>query len=72
MGERIDLALGFAAAGDDAAALAIERDLLRANGQHLGGWTRLQVGTTLDQTVGATAGLALVAAGIGDPIAISL
>jgi len=72
VGERIDLALGFVAAGDDAAALAIERDLLRANGQQLGGWTRLHVGTTLDEIVEATAGLALVAAGIGDPIAASL
>lgn len=70
--EQIDLALGFAAAGDDAAALAIERDLLRAHGQQLGGWTRLRVGSTLDETVGATAGMALVAAGIGDPIATSL
>jgi hypothetical protein len=72
VGERIDLALGYVAAGDDAAALAIERDLLRDSGQRLGGWTRLRVGATLDQTVGATAGLALVAAGIGDPVAISL
>jgi hypothetical protein len=72
VGERIDLALGFVAAGDDAAALAIERDLLRTDGQQFGSWTRLHVGTTLDETVGATAGLALVAAGIGDPIAVSL
>jgi hypothetical protein len=72
VGERIDLALGFVAAGDDAAALAIERALLSTYGQQLGGWTRLRVGTTLDETVGATAGLALVAAGIGDPIATSL
>ena len=72
VGERIDLALGFVAAGDDAAARAIERDLLQANGQQLGSWARLRVGTTLDQIVGATAGLALVAAGIGDPIALSL
>jgi hypothetical protein len=70
--ERIDLALGFVAAGDDAAALAIERDLLRTDGQQLGAWTRLRVGSTLDETVGATAGLALVAAGLGDPIATSL
>jgi hypothetical protein len=72
VGERIDLALGYVAAGDDAAALAIERDVLQTSGQQLGAWTRLRVGTTLDQTVAATSGLALVAAGIGDPIAISL
>jgi hypothetical protein len=72
VGERIDLALGYVAAGDDAAALAIERDVLQTSGQQLGAWTRLRVGTTLDQTVAATSGLALVAAGIRDPIAISL
>jgi hypothetical protein len=72
VGERIDLALGFVAAGDDAAALAIERDLLRANGQQLGAWTRLRVGATPAETVGATSALALVAAGIGDPIAAAL
>ena len=70
--ERIDLALGFQAAGDDGAALAIERDLLARYGQRLGSWTRLRVGTTLDETVEATADLALVAAGIGDPVATSL
>ncbi len=70
--ERIDLALGFQAAGDDAAALAIERDLLAKYGQRLGAWTRLRVGTNFDDTVEATAGLALVAAGIGDPVAPSL
>jgi hypothetical protein len=70
--ERIDLALGLVAAGDDAAALAIERDLLLASGQQLGEWTRLRVGSTLEEIVGTTAGLALVAAGIGDPIAVSL
>lgn len=70
--ERIALALGLEAAGDDAAALAIERDLLARNGQRLGPWTRLRVGTSLDDTVAATADLALVAAGIGDPIAASL
>jgi alpha-2-macroglobulin len=72
VGERIDLALGFVAAGDDAAALGIERDLLRTNGQQLGAWTRLRDSATLAENVGATAGLALVAAGIGDPIAASL
>ena len=72
VGERIDLALGYVAAGDDSAALAVERDLLRTHGQQLGGWTRLRAGATLDEIAGATAGLALIAAGIGDPIAASL
>lgn len=70
--ERIALALGFEAAGDDASAMAIERDLLAKDGQQLGPWTRLRVGTSLDDTVAATADLALVAAGVGDPIAASL
>jgi hypothetical protein len=70
--ERIDLALGFQAVGDDAAALAIERDLLAQYGQRLGSWTRLRVGMSLDDTVAATADLALVAAGVGDPVAPSL
>ena len=70
--ERIDLALGLQAAGDDAAALTIERDLLTTYGQQLGPWTRLRVGTRLDDTVEATADLALVAAGVGDPVAASL
>ena len=70
--ERLALALGLQAAGDDAAARAIERDLLAKNGQRLGAWTRLRVGTSLDDTVAATADLALLAAGIGDPIAPSL
>ena len=70
--EQIDLALGFEAAGDDGAALAIERDLLAKQGQGLGSWTRLKVGRNLDDTVEATADLALVAAGIGDPVGRSL
>ncbi|MDQ2964962.1 MAG: hypothetical protein M3R57_03865, partial [Chloroflexota bacterium] len=70
--EQIALALGFQAAGDDAAARTIERDLLAKHGQRLGPWTRLQVGRNLDDTVAATADLALVAAGLGDPIAPSL
>jgi hypothetical protein len=70
--ERISLALGFQAVGDDASALAIERALLTRYGERLGTWTRLRVGTDLDDTVAATADLALVAAGIGDPIGPSL
>ena len=41
-------------------------------GQQLGSWTRLRVGTHLDDTVAATADLALIAAGVGDPVAPSL
>ena len=70
--ERIDLALGFQAAGDDAAALAIERDLLAQYGQRSARGPGFASGPHLDDTVEATADLALVAAGIGDPVAASL
>jgi hypothetical protein len=70
--EQLDLALGYQAAGDDAAARTIERDLLTRYGEQMGSWTRLRVGSALDNTIAATADLALVAAGIGDPIAASL
>ncbi|HET9522338.1 MAG TPA: alpha-2-macroglobulin family protein [Candidatus Limnocylindrales bacterium] len=69
--ELIDLALGFAAAGDDASARAIERDLLRGYGERLGPWVRLR----LDPTPGGadpTALVAVVAAGVGDPLADGL
>jgi hypothetical protein len=66
--ERLYLALGFTGVGDDASALVIERKLLAEHGQQLGPWVRLQVGT-LDETAEATALLALLAAGVGDPLA---
>ena len=69
--ELIDLALGFAAAGDDASARAIERDLLRSHGERLGPWVRLR----LDPTPGGadpTALVAVIAAGVGDPLADGL
>jgi hypothetical protein len=67
--ERLYLALAYAEAGDDASALAIERELLGAYGQRLGPWVRLDVGASLDDTLEATSLLALLAAGLGDPIA---
>lgn len=70
--ERIYLALGYATAGDDATALSIERDLLSRYGQQLGAWTRLNVGESLDDTIEASALLALAAATVGDPVAASL
>jgi hypothetical protein len=67
--ERIYLAIGFDAVGDEASASRIERSLLAAGGQRLGSWVRLKTGATLDDTLEATALLALVASGIGDPLA---
>ncbi len=69
--EQIHLALGFAAVGDDASALEIERDLLGRSGERLGSSVRLRVGD-LEATVEATALLGVVAAGLGDPVAAGL
>jgi hypothetical protein len=70
--ERIYVALAAEAIGDDATALAIERDLLTRYGQQLGGLVRLDVQTTPDDSAIATSYLAMVAAGVGDPVAPSL
>jgi hypothetical protein len=67
--EQLWLGLGFAAAGDDASARAIERQLLDTNGQRLGPWVRLTGGTTLDQSLEASGLLLLLAARLGDPLA---
>jgi hypothetical protein len=67
--ERIYLALGYAALGDDASALGIERALLAEYGERLGPWVRLRVGAGLDEMLEATSLLGLVAAGLGDPLA---
>ena len=67
--ERLHLALAAAALGDLGTAADLERGLLGEHGQRLGPWVRLQVGDTLDATVGATALWALVAAEVGDPLA---
>ena len=50
-------------------ARTIERRLLDANGQRLGPWVRLTVGTTLDQSLEASGLLLLLAARLGDPLA---
>jgi hypothetical protein len=70
-GERLYLALGFEAAGDDASARRIEQELLAGDGETLGSWVRLRSTRTADGS-DATALLAVVAAGLGDPLAASL
>jgi hypothetical protein len=67
--EQLWLALGLAAAGDEASARAIERRLLDSNGQQLGPWVRLTVGTNRDQSLEASGLLLLLAARLGDPLA---
>jgi hypothetical protein len=69
--ERIYLALGFEAVGDWASAGTIERDLLESDGERLGAWVRLRFARTADGA-DATALLAVVAAGVGDPVATGL
>ena len=69
--EQLYLGLGYAAAGDDASAATIERDLLSRHGEQLGPWVRLQAGTP-DATTEATALLAVLAARVGDTLAPSM
>lgn len=70
--ERLYVALGAAALGDDATALAIERELLGKYGQRRGPWMRLRVGGSLDDTIEATSLVSLVAAQVGEPFAPEL
>jgi hypothetical protein len=70
--EQLYLALGFLQLGDDATARTIELDLLRSYGEQLGAWVRVHVPGGEDATSEATALLAVVAAGIGDPLAPSM
>jgi hypothetical protein len=70
--ERLYLALGAAALGDDEMASAIERELLGAHGERRGPWIRLRVGGSLDDTIEATSLVALVAAHLGEPFAAEL
>ncbi len=67
--ERLYLALGAAALGDHATALRVERDLLTRHGERMGPWLRLRVGSSLDDTIEATALVALIGATVGDPVA---
>ena len=66
--ERLWVALGIAATGDETAARAIERDLLSDFGQRLGPWVRLLApdAVTSEST---SALLLLLSARLGDPIA---
>ena len=67
--ERLYLALGAASLGDEGTALAVERDLLERYGERLGEQVRLRVGMSFDDTLEATALVALVGVAVGDPIA---
>ncbi len=67
--ESLWLALGHLASGDEGTARTIEASMIRAHSEQLGPWVRLRVGSTSTDAVEATSLLALVAAGIGDPLA---
>ena len=70
--ERLYLALGLAAAGDDPGAIAIERDLLERDGERLGAWVRLRVPGDPNATIEATMLMAMLAASVGDPLAAGM
>ena len=67
--EALWVALGLVASGDEDGARTIERMLLDRYGQELGPWVRLDVGDSMVDTLDAASLLALVATGIGDPLA---
>jgi hypothetical protein len=67
--ERLYLALGAAVLGDHATALSNERALLEQFGERFGQQVRLRVGTSLDDTLEATALVALIGVIVGDPVA---
>lgn len=70
--ERLYLALGALALGDEATARSVEQALLSGAGERLGRWARLRVGDRIDDTIEATALAAVLAAGLGDPLAADL
>ena len=67
--ERLYLALGAAVLGDHATALANERALLEQFGERFGQQVRLRVGSSLDDTLEATALVAMIGVIVGDPVA---
>ena len=67
--ERLYLALGFEAAGDDPSAASIERSILRDSGRQLGPWVRLDIGSTEVERLETTSLFMILAAGLGDPTA---
>ena len=67
--EQLYLALGAAVLGDHVAAIEVEQALLSAYGERFGQQLRLRVGGSLDDTLEATALVALVGVIVGDPSA---
>jgi len=69
--ERAWLAVAALAGGDEALAGSLERALLAGSGQRLGPWVRLSLADR-ETSVTTTALIAIVASGIGDPLAPDL
>jgi hypothetical protein len=67
--EQLWLALGVAAAGDELGARTIERELLEAYGQRFGPWVRLEVGSSLEDTLEAAGLLLVLSSRLGEPFA---
>jgi hypothetical protein len=67
--EQLWIALGLAAAGDEAGARVIERAVLEAHGGRLGPWVRLSGEANADQSLEASGLLLLLASRLGDPLA---
>lgn len=67
--EQLWLGLGLLASGDEPAARTLERAVLQAHGQRLGPWVRLETGSSLEDSLAASALLLQLAGGLGDPLA---
>ena len=70
--ERVALANAALAAGDEDLAGRLLRDTLATAGEQRGRWVRLTGGRTADEPIVLTARLAIVAASLGEPVAIQM
>lgn len=70
--EQLWLGLGLQAAGDEAAARAIEREVLAAHGRRLGPWVRLDDALDTPEGLDASGALLLLAARLRDPVSVDL
>jgi alpha-2-macroglobulin len=70
--EQLWLGLGLYASGDETAARTIERQVLADHGQRLDPWVRLDVASTLDETLEGTALMLVLAGQLGDPLAAAM
>ncbi len=67
--ERLYLALATSTLGDQATAIELERALVAERGERRGPWIRIVEPGSSDESVEATALLAIVMAEVGDPLA---